>query len=112
MKRPLIQPHGGKLVDRTGASATSSEPPVSVTLSPWEQCDFEMIAVGAMSPLEGFMGEDDYNSVCDNLALAGNVTVRADLARVAQVAGAFVGFGDGRAAVRIAEALAARFCSR
>jgi sulfate adenylyltransferase len=69
-KRPLIQPHGGKLVDRTGASATRPEPSVSVTLSPWEQCDFEMIAVGAMSPLEGFMGEDDYNSVCDSLTLA------------------------------------------
>jgi len=29
-----------------------------------------MIAIGAMSPLEGFMGEADYNSVCDNMTLA------------------------------------------
>lgn len=28
-----------------------------------------MIAIGAMSPLEGFMGEADYHSVCDNVTL-------------------------------------------
>ena len=28
-----------------------------------------MLAIGAMSPLEGFMGEADYNSVCDNMTL-------------------------------------------
>ncbi len=65
----LISPHGGKLVDRTGASERSPAPEVSITLSAWEQCDLEMIAIGAMSPLEGFMGEADYNSVCDNMAL-------------------------------------------
>ncbi len=69
MGSTLIQPHGGKLVDRTGASdgqATTA----SVTLTQWQQCDFEMIGIGAMSPLEGFMGEADYNSVCDNMTLA------------------------------------------
>ncbi len=66
----LIEPHGGSLVDRTGASARSPEPGVSVTLSAWEQCDLEMIAIGAMSPLQGFMAEADYNSVCDNMTLA------------------------------------------
>jgi len=70
-QRPLTPPHGGKLVDRTGASELVPAPSVSVRLSAWEQCDLEMIAVGAMSPLEGFMGEADYNSVCDDLALTG-----------------------------------------
>lgn len=69
-ERPLTPPHGGKLVDRTGASERTPAPAVSVTLSAWEQCDLELIAVGAMSPLEGFMGESDYNSVCDSLTLA------------------------------------------
>jgi len=69
-KRPLIPPHGGTLVDRTGASAASSAPAVSIKLSAWEQCDLEMIAIGAMSPLTGFMGEADYHAVCDNMALA------------------------------------------
>lgn len=66
----LIMPHGGRLVDRTGASESGSAPAVSIKLSAWEQCDLEMIATGAMSPLEGFMGETDYNSVCDNMTLA------------------------------------------
>jgi sulfate adenylyltransferase len=47
----------------------SAKPAVSITLSQQEQCDFEMITVGAMSPLEGFMGEADYHSVCDNMML-------------------------------------------
>jgi len=66
----LVSPHGGKLVDRTGAAQRSPAPEVSITLSIWEQCDLEMIAIGAMSPLEGFMGEADYDSVCDNMTLA------------------------------------------
>ncbi len=65
----LIPPHGGQLVDRTGASPESSPPGVSITLTPRQQCDWEMIAIGAMSPLEGFMGDADYNSVCDNMTL-------------------------------------------
>ncbi len=66
----LVPPYGGKLVDRTGAVEDSTAPAVSIALSDRQQCDFEMIATGAMSPLEGFMGEADYNSVCDTMALA------------------------------------------
>lgn len=66
----VITPHGGKLVDRTGASQDATAPAVSVTLTERQQCDFEMIAVGAMSPLEGFMGAADCDSVCENMALA------------------------------------------
>jgi sulfate adenylyltransferase len=43
---------------------------VSITLTAHQQCDFEMIAVGAMSPIDGFMGEADYHSACDNMTLA------------------------------------------
>ena len=66
----LIEPHGGRLIDRTGAQKDSSDGLVAVNLSAWQQCDLEMIGCGAMSPLEGFMGEADYNSVCDNMTLA------------------------------------------
>ncbi len=65
----LVPPHGGRLIDRTGASEDSTPPPASVTLTPHQQCDFEMIAMGAMSPFDGFMGEADYLSVCDNMTL-------------------------------------------
>jgi len=66
----LISPHGGRLVDRTGASKEGTDPAISIVLTPHQQCDFEMIAVGAMSPIEGFIGEADYHSVCDNMTLA------------------------------------------
>ena len=66
----LVPAHGGRLIDRTGASPESGDGMVSVSLSQRQQCDFEMISVGAMSPLEGFMGEADCNNVCDNMALS------------------------------------------
>ena len=69
-QRDLVQPHAGRLVDRTGASKASVAPAVSITLTERQQCDLEMIAIGAMSPLEGFMGEGEYHSVCDNMMLA------------------------------------------
>jgi sulfate adenylyltransferase len=67
----LVAPHGGKLVNRTGAAPESRGTAVSIKLSAVQQCDFEMIAIGAMSPLEGFMGEADYHRVCDEMRLAG-----------------------------------------
>ena len=66
----IVTPHGGKLVDRTGAKQEAAAPTISITLTERQQCDWEMIAIGAMSPLEGFMGEADVNSVCDMLTLA------------------------------------------
>ena len=69
-KHGLVPPHGGRLVDRTGASEEAGGATVSLSLSPHQQCDFEMIAIGAMSPLEGFMGQADYDSVCDQMSLA------------------------------------------
>jgi sulfate adenylyltransferase len=67
----LIAPHGGKLVDRMRSGLSDDAGLVSVRLTQQQQCDLEMIAVGAMSPLEGFMGEADYHSVCDHMSLAG-----------------------------------------
>ncbi len=65
----LVPPHGGRLMDRTGAREESPAPKVAVTLTERQQCDWEMIAVGAMSPLDGFMNKADYDSVCDNMTL-------------------------------------------
>src|SRR5438874_4458994 len=72
----LIDPHGGKLVNRvlegSAAKTAASEASgyKSVTLSPREQFDLEMIAIGAFSPLTGFMGSADFSSVCKNTRLA------------------------------------------
>ena len=42
----------------------------AVTLTPREVSDLDMIAVGALSPLEGFMGRDDYERVIEDMHLA------------------------------------------
>ncbi len=41
----------------------------NITLSQRQLCDLEMILNGAMNPLNGFMVEEDYNSVVENLSL-------------------------------------------
>jgi sulfate adenylyltransferase len=72
----LIPPHGGKLVNRTlePAQADAAKAKVaglkSIKLSAREQGDLEMIAIGAFSPLTGFMGRDDFQSVCKQMRLA------------------------------------------
>jgi sulfate adenylyltransferase len=72
----LIAPHGGNLIDRkaTGAErdALLGRAPelVSLTLNARAEADLELIANGAFSPLEGFLGERDYLSVRDNRRLA------------------------------------------
>ncbi len=72
----LIAPHGGKLVDRivTGDAAEKLRKEAAnlktLTLSPREAFDLEMIAIGAFSPLTGFMGEADFKRVCTEMRLA------------------------------------------
>jgi sulfate adenylyltransferase len=72
----LIAPHGGKLVNRVleGDAAKNATAQAgsykSLTLSPREQFDLEMIAIGAFSPLTGFQGKADFASVCKNMRLA------------------------------------------
>jgi ATP sulphurylase len=66
----LIQPHGGKLVDRTGERPEGVESLEVVTLASREVSDLDMIASGALSPLEGFMNRADYESVVGNMHLS------------------------------------------
>lgn len=72
----LIAPHGGKLVDREARGAEretllrASVTLPSVTINARAEADLELIAIGALSPLEGFLGEADYLSVRDHLRLA------------------------------------------
>jgi sulfate adenylyltransferase len=66
----LVRPHGGALVDRTGDRPDGLERLEPVVLSPRELSDLELLACGALSPLEGFMGRDDYGSVLESMRLA------------------------------------------
>ena len=69
-EQKLIKPHGGKLVDRTGAQPDGVDSLERVTLTPRELADLDMVASGALSPLEGFMGRDDYERVVEEMRLA------------------------------------------
>jgi sulfate adenylyltransferase len=71
-----IQPHGGVLIDRIASAERAAElksraPSLPrLTLHVRELADLEMIACGALSPLEGFMGQADYRRVVDEGRLA------------------------------------------
>jgi sulfate adenylyltransferase len=66
----LIPPHGGALVDRTGERPDDLGALETLTLSSRELSDLDMLACGALSPLQGFMGREDYESVLENMRLA------------------------------------------
>lgn len=71
----LIKPHGGVLVNRALEGKEREELArkagelKKLTLNDREISDIEMIAIGAFSPLEGFMCRDDYHSVMDTMHL-------------------------------------------
>ncbi len=66
----LIKPHGGELIDRSGYRPDGVDSLEKVALTSRELSDLDMIACGALSPLEGFMGSEDYESVVDRMHLA------------------------------------------
>jgi sulfate adenylyltransferase len=66
----LIAPHGGMLVDRSGERPEGVEGLERVTLTSREVSDLDMLACGALSPLVGFMGREDYERVVDEMRLA------------------------------------------
>jgi sulfate adenylyltransferase len=75
----LITPHGGTLVNReiTGRGRdqlmrAASEFP-KLQLNARQISDLMMIATGAYSPIDGFMGEADYKSVVASMRLANGV---------------------------------------
>jgi sulfate adenylyltransferase len=65
----LIKPHGGRLVDRNGDRPDGVDRLEVVTLTSREVSDLDMLASGALSPLEGFMGRDDYERVVEEMHL-------------------------------------------
>lgn len=72
----LNNPHGGEIVDlmasperRQEIVAVSKDYP-SWDLTPRQLCDLEMLLNGAFSPLQGFMGNPDYESVCTSMRLS------------------------------------------
>ena len=91
----MISPHGGTLVsrivparERDALRAYASTLP-AIDLNARESSDLLLIAIGGMSPLEGFMGRADYEHVLTHMRLASGIpwslpvtlSVRSDTVR-------------------------------
>jgi sulfate adenylyltransferase len=74
-----IAPHGGDLVDllvpedRREATRAEADHLPKLVVNARELSDLEMLAVGALSPLTGFVGEADYVSVLETMHLSGGL---------------------------------------
>ena len=70
-----IAPHGGELVDllvpegRREATRAEADHLPKLVVNARELSDLEMLTVGALSPLRGFVGEADYVSVLETMHL-------------------------------------------
>ena len=71
----LILPHGGQLLERLIVEPERSDLLAqaralpAIVLDPFELSDIELLGVGALSPLGGFLREPDYDSVVDRMRL-------------------------------------------
>lgn len=72
----LIAPYGGELIDLlvapealAGLKEEAGHLP-TLQLSDRSVCDLELLAIGAFSPLKGFMGSKDFQSVLDDMRLS------------------------------------------
>ena len=74
-----IAPHGGRLINRlvTGTAREAlldrARSLPKIQLDERAQSDVEMIAVGAFSPLQGFLGQADYRTVVDSMRLTSGI---------------------------------------
>jgi sulfate adenylyltransferase len=72
----LIEPHGGTLVnllvspERAAELKAGSRDWPSWDLTERQLCDLELLMNGGFSPLQGFLGRADYESVCSDMRLA------------------------------------------
>jgi sulfate adenylyltransferase len=72
----MILPHGGVLVDlylseeEADTEREKARDLKSWDLTPRQLCDIEMLLNGAFSPLAGFLGKADYESVVETMRLA------------------------------------------
>jgi len=93
-----ILPHGGVLVNRV-ATGEQREALIKeakslpfITINTWAISDLDLIAVGAFSPLTGFMNETDYRSVVKSMRLANGtvwsipITLAVDAVKAAEFA--------------------------
>ena len=73
----LVAPHGGKglvccLLEGSELEAEKAKAAglKKIQISPRAKGDLIMMGIGGFSPLNGFMGQADWKSVCENYTLA------------------------------------------
>jgi sulfate adenylyltransferase/3'-phosphoadenosine 5'-phosphosulfate synthase len=66
----LIAPYGGRLVDRRAKTTAAVQALPQIRIDSHTLSDLYLIAVGALSPLTGFMGRADYEWVLERMTLA------------------------------------------
>ncbi len=75
----MVEPHGGVLINRFLVEDISMETQAKdqglpqISLDPRQLSDAYLIAQGALSPLDGYMGSVDYQSVLNRLRLANDL---------------------------------------
>jgi len=78
-KAALVEPHGVSLVDllvdqeRSVLLKDIALNLPDITLNDRQLCDFELLATGVFSPLDGFMTRSDYESVLDRMRLQSGI---------------------------------------
>jgi sulfate adenylyltransferase len=83
----LIAPHGGKLTEclvepeRAAALKNESKDWPSWDLTPRQICDLELLLSGGFSPLTGFVGQRDYESICSDMRLQDGTLWPSDRSR-------------------------------
>jgi sulfate adenylyltransferase len=107
---PLVNPHGCEkhlrplllTGEELAAERARAERLPRVPMSSRETSDVVMLAIGALTPLDGFMGRDDWQSVCDDLATADGtfwpipITLSVTADRAASIPdGSEIGLVDG-----------------
>ncbi|OLS40397.1 sulfate adenylyltransferase [Bacillus sp. MRMR6] len=66
----LPQPHGGKLIEAFDPNYVVTHITKEIEIDAIALSDLELIGIGLFSPLTGFLGKADYESVVENMRLA------------------------------------------